>query len=432
MSFSSTSSRHKTLKSSARDSSSKTTSSLIPSILQSYSSLPSNTNPNNLDSTNTSTSLISGPRPAIEPKKNSSFERDYLVPVSDSTIKSALSVMSKLPLSWIIDESTIASHSPARAAHHSASNTETLSPSESPGERFRRALFYYRYPSSVPLNISSPTALVTGQSMDESFYSKSNPFMVEIRKSWSHALEGAAKMVLSSLNNSFTMYTRQFALFVVNTPNGPVACINRTNLTFRRKLTSAGIQFTLPQANIPTSAPSEDESPISISEQASIDDTPESLVLISGSSSIMQCIAFFVDCYQTDSKWLGICPTIVSYFPFLYGSLCRLECSIASSKLVTETGFENVHTASLSGLITPEAFVELCLALKSNLSESESFKLSCNTISQTLWSGSITEPLESKGETEQESAIVSSTVLACITGVTILPTKLIYNYNIKY
>lgn len=367
----------------------------------------------------------------MDKKKNLTFERNSTVASTDFTLKSTLSFLSQRSMDWIQDDTSGYCHTPLDSTFSSPTTSSTTSSALPSGDRFRRSLFYYRYPSSVPLQLASPSASITGHNGEEVNFNKANPFMVELRKSWCLALECAARMVLAAPGRTFTMYMRQFSLFVAHSDSGPVACINRTSLSFRKKLSQFGIHYTLPLVSV-TKSENDDENLAPTSDQASIDDTQQSILLVRGHSSILLLVAFFADLYQGDSKWLGLCPTIASYFPFLHGSLCQVENSVASSKLVRDTGFEIVHTVTLTGLIMPEAFVDICSAMTSNLGESESFNFTCNTVPQTLWNGvALDAPLNDSESIEIDSQLGVPPSLGCIVSGTLRPDSILYSYNIK-
>lgn len=367
----------------------------------------------------------------MDKKKNVTFERTSAVSSTDFTLKSNLSFLSQRSMDWVHDEASGYRHTPLDSAFSSPTTLSTTSPALSSGDRFRRSLFYYRYPSSVPLQVASPSVSISGHNGEEALFNKANPFMAELRKSWCLALEGAARMVLAASGRTFTMFTRLFSVFVANRDSGPVACINRTSLSFRKRLSQFGISYSLPLA-IPTKSENDGEEPVPISELASIDDTYQSLLLVRGNSSILLLVAFLIELYQGDSKWLGICPTIASYFPFLHGSLCQVENSASASKLVKDTGFEIVHTVTLAGLIMPEAFIDICSAMTSNLSDSEAFTFTCNSVLQTLWNGvAMDASLDEPGEFDAQLGFEAPS-LGCIVSGTLRPDSTMYSYNIKH
>lgn len=367
-----------------------------------------------------------------EIQKNVSYDHATTEFITDSTLKSNIIFTASHSFAWTVEDSSPTSIAPTQTDTNTNSDPTGNEVVTSFSQRFNSSLFYYHYPSAVPGGLLTPAQGQAAEVMEETLLHQSNPYMACIRKYWTQALENAAKMALAVEGRSFTMYTRQFAVQVTNSKtSGPVACINRTTVAFRRKLKQATIEFSLPLATEGDRV-LDDGRVIPVSEQPLIDNTSQSFSIIRGRSPILRLIAFFVEAYNSDTKWLGTCPSIVSFFPFLHGSLSRLEVSTSASKLIQGTSFENVDSVSVSGIITPEAFREICASIHDSLEEDQTSKMKCTTIQQTEWCGSAIAM--TKNPTSPDSSPLhfeEYNGLGCIASASISPGSLLYICTVK-
>jgi hypothetical protein len=294
----------------------------------------------------------------------------------DHTLKHHMMLLSSASLEWMKDDASPLNWTPSN--EKSSSMTVT--------ERFLQALFYYQYPSA------DITRLSEGRGENEhekAAFSDLNPFYRDLRENWEKSLNAATNMTLHQPNRSFYVCARDFTLFVSHSSSSHlVACINRTSLTLRRKLVQFGVVFSFPMLILqPHQDDDEVDEEVALVQNASIDNTIQSLITIEGLERIQLLIGFFIANYRDEAKWLGHCPNILSSFPFVLASLQRLVVSVSTSKMLNSSSFEKVHTATFSGVVLPETFQKLCSTFQEALPADTSASLTCSSMKTSEWCG---------------------------------------------
>ena len=99
--------------------------------------------------------------------------------------------------------------------------------------------------------------------------------------------------------------------------------------------------------------------------------------------------------------------------------------------LVKGTGFEIVHTASLAGIVMPEAFLEICAALQAQAVDNESFNLNCTTVPQTHWNGVAVDASKTDTALEIDSSLGEVASVGSAVSAALFSDKINFSYNIK-